>query len=353
MIDFDIQRTKDWKNGTYNMPFGKSTITKGREGQGDPDWDVSAYDMILVNETKDFIENHLEGEDDKPFFAYVAFGGVHTPHNPPIEYIDGSPVENEYQTRHLDMLGLVDKAVGSLMEIIEENGLKEDTIILFSSDNGGLGEKHGSDNVGHSGSGPLRESKGSVYDGGHRVPLIISQPGTFGLGERRDQVVGLNDIYATICKLAGIEPSDNAALDSISFAEHIKDANKRSKRETLGTFKLSGRGKNWGHALRKGQYKLVHHPYNNTFEMYNMKFDIGETSNMLEVDPADLIVNKAVQFCKTLRRIGPCPIDGTRFTQECKKKCMSYDRDHYCDISNNGILAPGITYNEITKQCEQ
>lgn len=350
MIDFDVQRTKYWEEGTYLMPSGNSTIRNNKEGQGDPDWDISAYDMILVKETKGFIENHLEGGDDKPFFAYVAFGGVHTPHNPPIKYIDGSPVENEYQTRHLDMLGLVDKAVGSLMEIIEENGLKEDTIILFSSDNGGIKINSGSDN--HNVSGPLRGSKGQVYDGGHRVPLIISQPGTFGQGERRDQVVGLNDIYATICDLVGIEPSDDSALDSISFADYIKDANKRSKRKTLGTFQL-GRSKNWGHAFRKNQYKFVHHPHINKFEMYNMKWDIGEARNMLEGDPADWIVNKAVNFCKTLRRIGPCPIDGTRFERKCKKKCMSFDMEHYCDFSYNGILTPGITYDEKKKECKE
>jgi len=354
MIDFDVQRTKYWEEGTYSMPFGNSTIRKGKGGEGDPDWDVAAYDMILVNETKDFIENHLEGGDDKPFFAYVAFGGVHTPHNPPNEYIDKSKVANVYLTKHLDMLGLVDKAVGSLMKIIEDKGLQEDTIILFSSDNGGLGTNHGTDLPGHNGSGPLRGSKGQVYDGGHRVPLIISQPGTFGQGERRDQVVGLNDMYATITELVGVEPSDNSALDSISFADYIKDANKRSKRETLGqgTFKLK-KNKNWAHALRKDQYKFVHHPHNNTFEFYNMKWDIGETNNMLEGDPADWIVTKAVKFCKTLRRIGPCPIDGTRFESVCKKKCMSFDKEHYCDFSYNGILTPGITYNETSKDCKQ
>merc|ERR1719271_2407713 len=94
--------------------------------------------MILVNETKAFIERHLEESPEKPFFAYVGFGAVHAPHAPPVQYIDGSQVQGRYTTEHLDMLGLMDKAVGSLMDVIKENDLNKDTVIIFTSDNGGL-----------------------------------------------------------------------------------------------------------------------------------------------------------------------------------------------------------------------
>ena len=97
----------------------------------------------------------MEESANRPFFAYIGFGAVHVPHAPPFEYIDGSKVEGRYMTDHLDMLGLMDKAVGSLMEIIEEKNLEQDTIFIFASDNGGLvfSDETG---AGHRASGPLR-----------------------------------------------------------------------------------------------------------------------------------------------------------------------------------------------------
>jgi len=287
--------------------------------------------MILVDETKDFIERHLEERaDDEPFFAYVGFGSVHIPHAPPTKYIDGSEVEGRYISHHLDMLGLMDKAVGSLMETIEEKGLKEDTLVIFTSDNGGLVYF---DETGHRASGLLRGAKSDVYDGGHRVPLLISQPGTFPEGARRNDVVGLNDLYATICELAGIDkPASPSAEDSISFASYIKSGDSSEvQRESLGTFSLKGKYE-WNHALRKGKWKLVHFPHNNTMEMYDMENDVGETDNKLNGQPTEWLRNKAVEMCEELREIGPCPLDGsTNYKKRCMKDGFRYDAN-FCEL---------------------
>ena len=154
-----------WKGGSYQMPHGTSKIAGGRkfEGEGAEDWDSSAYNMILVNETKKFVENHLENEGENPFFAYVALGAVHSPHSPPDSYIDGDPIAGQYETNHLDMLLEMDKVVGSLVSIIEDKNLAEDTIIIFTSDNGGLSPGEGTDySLGHRSSGPLRGHKALV-----------------------------------------------------------------------------------------------------------------------------------------------------------------------------------------------
>ena len=158
-----------WEGGSYEMPRGISKINRGGKfnGEGAADWDSTAYNMILVNETTDFINNHLENINDNPFFAYVALGAVHTPHSPPYNYLDGSNVSDVYGTPHMDVLGEMDKVVGSLVSLIEDKNLAEDTIIIFASDNGGLGKTHGTDTTiyGHASSGPLRNSKGSIYEG--------------------------------------------------------------------------------------------------------------------------------------------------------------------------------------------
>ena len=140
------------------MPQGESIIPY--EGEGSNNWDSTAYNMILVNETEQFLDRHLNEHPDKPFFSYVALSAVHQPHSPPNKYLDGSPIAGEYDTKHNDMLLEMDKVVGSLIQMLEERQLIEDTIIVFTSDNGGLGSKFSNFS-----SGNLRGSKGSIYEG--------------------------------------------------------------------------------------------------------------------------------------------------------------------------------------------
>ena len=146
---------------TPNSPRRINNLKK-KPGEGGPSWDSSAYDMILVNKTRAFIDDHLANRPNDPFFAYVALGAVHDPHSPPDAYLDGSPVKNQYETSHLDMLGAMDKAVGSIVSMIENKNLAEETIIIFASDNGGLNQK-ASTETGHLTSGPLRGAKASIF----------------------------------------------------------------------------------------------------------------------------------------------------------------------------------------------
>lgn len=231
-----------WPQGSYpGMSRGTSIINK-KEGEGAKDWDSSAYNMIVVDETAKFIDDHLEKNENKPFFAYVALGAVHEPHSPPKTYLDGDKIEGVYPTKHLDMLLEMDKVVGSLVSIIEEKNLGKETIIIFASDNGGLGDRAGTDAaVGHESNGPLRGSKGMVYEGGHRIPLIIRYDDNFPQNEERSRIVGLNDLYATICELIGISVPYLSAQDSISFAEYIKDGSKHSGlRQDLAVWDYQG-----------------------------------------------------------------------------------------------------------------
>jgi len=147
-------------------------------------------------------------------------------------------------------------------------------------------------------------------------------------------VVGLNDIYATVCDLAGIsKPKEGSAVDSISFANYIASGNSwDAERKSLGTFSLKGRAK-WNHALHKGKWKLVQFPHNNTMELYDMENDFGETHNKV-LDYARI----ASRMCKELREIGPCPLNGTKFKSECEKNGFSYDEKLYCKVPENVLL---------------
>ena len=213
---------KYWYNGEHEMPHGTSVISKA--GHGSSDWDSTAYNMILVNETQKFIDDHMNNGDDKPFFTYVSLGSVHGPHSPPDEYIDGTPIAGQHGTSHLDMLSEMDKVVGSLVSILEQRQLTDNTIVLFTSDNGGINNPaRSSEAVGHISNGILRDGKGTIYEGGSRVPMTFRWDNMIPKGEKRSShFVGLNDIYATLCDLAGIEKlNEFQAVDSISFADYI------------------------------------------------------------------------------------------------------------------------------------
>lgn len=115
----DLGAFKHWGVGEYLMPHGHSVIREA--GEGTSTWDSSAYNMILVNETKAFIEDHLAERPDDPFFIDFSLGSVHLPHSPPDYYMDGTPIAGVYpDTPHLSMLLEMDKIVGSIISLVQE-----------------------------------------------------------------------------------------------------------------------------------------------------------------------------------------------------------------------------------------
>ena len=318
----DTKTTDDityWEKGSYTMPQGTSTIIRG--GEGSFDWDSTAYNMILVNETETFLDDHLDqyghGDDNTtPFFTYVALGSVHEPHSPPTKYMDDTLIDGQHPTKHLDMLSELDKVVGSLVSLLESRDLIQDTIILFTSDNGGLGGKFGSENAGHKSNGILRSAKGDIYEGGHRVPFTLRwDNGHIPKGqERSSHFVGLNDVYATICDFVNITlPRDDDTkyyygYDSQSFASYVWDEKETEQlRKTLGMWKYfaSGNGFLKSHAIREGNMKLIVHEYiksDDKLELYDLSTDISEQNNI--IDSANETYK--LHLLNQLKEIGPC-----------------------------------------------
>ena len=147
----------------------------------------------------------MQNNNDNPYFAYIPLGAVHEPHLPPDKYINGSNVAGEYATPHMDMLLEMDKTVGSLVGLIEDKGLAEDTIIISGSDNGGLNPTF------H----PI-QGKTVVVNLG-----II-------------QAVGY-EAHSTVCDLIGVDVPKHSAQDSISFADYL----------IPGTYSTSSHRKPW------------------------------------------------------------------------------------------------------------
>ena len=283
---------KMWKKGTHKMPEGKSKIKVA--GEGISTWDSTAYNMIIVNETEAFIDRHLEEQKDDPFFTYLALGSVHKPHSPPYEYLDGTPIAGEYDDPHLELLVEMDKVVGSLIDILTSRKILNDTIVVFTSDNGGVGTDEYT-------SGPLREKKGSLYEGGHRIPMTFRwDSGGIPRGESRSHLVSLNDLYSTFCNLVGIDVPESQAMDSISFARYLLDGtNLMSLREMYGVWSYKKNSLSAG-AIRMGPMKLIHNYDDDVFELYDLSKDLSEMNDISEDKP-----NMAKKMSKTLRKLCP------------------------------------------------
>lgn len=217
-LDIHGGSVKDWSVGEFTMEGGTSKIIV--DGEGSESWDSTMYNQIVVNETEAFLDNHLKFNANDPFFSYVALGAIHLPHSPPTHFMDGSAVAGEYPVEQLDMLHEMDLTVGKIIDILETRGLAQDTIIIFTSDNGGLRPPTGSD-LSHEPNGNLRGRKGSLYEGGTRVPFILRHDGYVPAGESRDKLLSLSDVFATLCEIVGIEIPKKAGmqfdLDSIFF----------------------------------------------------------------------------------------------------------------------------------------
>lgn len=198
----------------------------------------------------------------------------------------------------MDVLSEVDKVVGSLVEVLEDQKLLNNTIILFGSDNGGLNK---SSKYGHRSNGYLRGQKGSIFEGGHRVPLILRwDKGAIPRGEKRSYLLGLNDIFATLCDLAGIEVPIGQAVDSASFASRLIKNQPNGSRKYLGTWRYAN-SQHTHSSLRKGSMKLVYNHKTNATALFNLTWDTSERYNIAKKEP--YLVREMKDH---LRRIGPC-----------------------------------------------
>lgn len=302
-LETDPSNIVFWPEGNYEMEHGLSAIS--RDGEGDPNWDSTAYNMILVNETNAFLDFHMENRKDDPFFAYVALGSVHIPHSPPRQYLDGSPVAGENMNLHLDMLFEMDKVIGSLVDSIEQRGLANDTIIIFASDNGGINARSYANRK-------LRGHKGTIYEGGHRIPLIMRYDGHFPKADNRTtHFVGLNDLYATLAELANITIPEKSAQDSVSFANYLySEDNSAGLRDHIGVWRYkkaeTGRVLDSETLLYKDLKIIKKYRPKMQLELYDLNQDLGEKNNQID----NTEHQKTVQhMLKMLERIGPCPID--------------------------------------------
>lgn len=184
-------------------------------------------------------------DKSKPFFLYVPFNGVHTPHQVPDRYLTLYPDLSGNRKIYAAMISALDDAVGVIAQAVESESISTDTLIVFSSDNGGPNPRKLSDN------GVLRAGKGSVYEGGVRVAAFASWPGKIKSGSSIQSPIHIADWYPTLLKFSGTVPEQKLPLDGRDISGVLTKGETPADREILiNTTPRSG-------ALRVGDWKLV------------------------------------------------------------------------------------------------
>lgn len=233
----------------------------------------------------------------QPFFLHLSHYAVHIP----------LMADKRYLQHYLDM-GLdsaeaayatlvegMDKSVGEVMDYLKRKQVDRQTLIIFLSDNGGLGLTPPRGGKAHTHNLPLRSGKGSVYEGGIRVPMIVSWPGVVREGTRSDVPVMVDDLFPTILEAAGIRDKKAAMqADGSSIMPLLKgNAMPVAERSFIWHYPIKwipgyGPGINYHSAIRKGDWKMVYDMRTGRKELYNLKDDLGEQRDLSGKEPRKL-----------------------------------------------------------------
>lgn len=281
------------KRDTLPNPGGKWRWDND-EGWVAPGYEFVKADLLFYDKTKQFITRHRNNHPDRPFFAVLSTQIAHAPvFNPPaFQGVTEAGPRGDF-VRQLDTL------VGRLLDLLDELGIDEQTLVMFNSDNGPetvhtiwMREDHD-----HDAAGGWRGMKRDGWEGGHRVPFIARWPGRIPAGRVSDQMINTTDIFATLASVVGYELPDDAAVDSFDMLPAMigRQDPERSIRPYLVTQSFRDEFQ-----IRKGKWKYLDHkgsggnPYTGELaryalpetapdapgQLYNLEADPGETTNL-------------------------------------------------------------------------
>ena len=259
---------------SYFAPYAIETIEQGPEGEYITD--------RIGEEAVKFIRAH----GDRPFFLYLPHFAVHTPIEAKKELIDRHRSRRKPGMRHNNaayagMIDSMDQTVGRIRETLAEMGIADRTIIIFTSDNGGR--------IPTTSNVPLRAGKGSCYEGGVRVPLIVFWPGATPPGSACDTPVITMDLFPTILEMLGRTLDADAICDGVSLVTLLRQTGTLAERSLFWHYPhyqhYQMEGTTPYGAIRRGEYKLIEFYDDFRVELYNVYDDVGEQNNLAASEP--------------------------------------------------------------------
>jgi len=239
---------------------------------------------LLANESVRLIERH---DVSRPLFLYVPFNAVHSPFQAPDSYVEMyKHIKARNKRIYAGMVTCMDDAIGRIISALDKRGMRRNTLIIFCSDNGGVG--------GIADNGPLRGHKAQLYEGGVRVPATATWPGVLKAGAVVQEPLHIVDMYPTLIKLAGGNLKQKLPLDGRDAWPTIAEG-KASPHEDILLNVTPSNG-----AIRCGDFKLIHNGdtgANNAgnkagkdvFELFNLADDPYEKNDMSEKNPQKLL----------------------------------------------------------------
>ncbi len=264
-----------------------------RDGQYFPD--------LMVQEASEWIRRH----QDRPFFLYFAINMPHYPYQGKVKWLEHYAHLPYPRNLYAAFISSLDERIGQLVDTIDSLGLRENTIIVFQSDQGHSTEERA--HFGGGNAGPYRGAKFSLFEGGIRIPAVISWPGHLPENETRTQVAHGCDWMPTIAELCGVKLLDRD-IDGRSLVDVIRSADAPSPHEVLHWTI----GKSW--AVREGDWKLLGHPVDTSHKapvaeaddpfLVNLAEDVTEMKNLAHDHPDRVRDLQALhdQWMATLRR---------------------------------------------------
>ena len=235
----------------------------------------------MAGEAESYLDERAS--QDAPFFLYLALAAPHTPWLP-----DASVRDDSGAGMYGDFVSQVDDQIGRVLAALDRNGLAEDTLVLFTSDNGPVWYPQDVERFGHSSVGPLRGMKSDSWEGGHRMPFVVRWPGQVPASTETDQLVCFTDLMATMAELVGASMPDGVGSDSHSLLPVLQDPGAATTR-SFTILKANAS------VARMGHWKLITHLGSGGFsrprrvapgadgirgQLYDLSTDLAETTNL-------------------------------------------------------------------------
>jgi len=317
--------------GGYFSPFNNPKM------KDYPDELGMSLPMKLAKETGMFIKEN----NDAPFFAFLSFYAVHAPiqttrekwakyrqkaekmgiaekgfkmgHFLPIRQVQDNPLYG-------GLVEMMDDAVGYVLQVLEEQGLDDNTIVIFTSDNGGVsaGDAFATSNL------PLRGGKGYQFEGGIREPYFIKVPWMDIAGKKSDVPVTGTDFYPTLLEFAGAELRPEEHIDGMSLVP-VLNGGTLPERPLIWHYPHYGnQGGQPSSIIRLGKWKLIHYYEDGSEELYNLETDVEETTNLADENP-ELLAELSEQLFTLLNEMGALyPEKDPEYSEEKEQKHLEW-----------------------------
>jgi arylsulfatase A-like enzyme len=251
---------------------------------GEPVEEPGYVTQLLGQDAVRLIEGHEAGT---PLFLYLAFTAPHAPYQAPQAYLDRyARVADPARRAYAAMITAMDDEIGRVLRALDERGMRENTLVVFQSDNGGprsakfTGEVDMSKSTIPADNGPYRDGKGTLYEGGTRVAALASWPGRIAPGSVVDQPIHVVDVYPTLTRLAGAPAGKGKPLDGLDVWPTLGEGRPSPRDEVVYAVEP------FRAAVRKGTWKLVWQAtLPSRVELFDLAADPGEQTDVADRNP--------------------------------------------------------------------